>query len=40
MAQEYLRLYERMIEAPLPFRITSATVPSESEDEAIVEDAA
>jgi glycosyltransferase involved in cell wall biosynthesis len=40
MAQDYLRLYERMIEEPLPFRAKSATAAQESEDEPIVEDAA
>lgn len=40
MAQEYVKLYERMIEKPLPFRMTSMDAPSESDEEPVAEDAA
>jgi glycosyltransferase involved in cell wall biosynthesis len=40
MANDYVKLYERMIEASLPFRVTPIERPAESEEEPLLEDAA
>jgi glycosyltransferase involved in cell wall biosynthesis len=40
MAQDYVKLYERIVEEPLPFRATPIAAPSESGEETVVEDAA
>jgi glycosyltransferase involved in cell wall biosynthesis len=40
MAQEYVKLYERMIEEPLPCRPSRIVAPSESDEAPVVEDAA
>ena len=40
MANDYVMLYERLIEKTTPLRVTNINVPSEIEEESLLEGAA
>jgi hypothetical protein len=40
MANDYVKLYERLIEKSMPLRVTKINVPSKIEEESLLEGAA